>query len=74
MERRSATDIVVNPSRTFLCLRGGTEQGGIKRKYKSERLTFNLSRIWKNASLSLETSPPDTYKGGKVRWVEVDAI
>jgi hypothetical protein len=29
--------------------------------------TFNLSIIWKNASLSVETSPDDTYRGGKTR-------
>jgi len=31
--------------------------------------TLSLSRTWKNASLSVSTSPVDWYSGGKVRLV-----
>lgn len=56
--------IVLGPACAFLCLRGW-----VSVRIAMDVGTLSLSRTWKNASLSVSTSPVDWYSGGKVRLV-----
>jgi hypothetical protein len=58
---------MVNPACAFLRL--GVVVRGPEDVRRLGTGTFNRSRTWKNASLSISTSPVGLYSGGNVRLV-----